>query len=89
MKTTALAALSLLLACQWSLAETKTFFFAKETAKEYTRIADYIGKAVLFTGKVRSMGSWARFSGSVAPTDGKAPKKKTSPPTWNSISWRS
>jgi hypothetical protein len=34
-------------------------------------VSDYAGKPVTFTGKIRSMGSWARFSGKVTPTDGK------------------
>jgi hypothetical protein len=34
-------------------------------------VSEYAGKPVIFTGKIRTMGSWARFSGSVAPADGK------------------
>lgn len=34
-------------------------------------VSDYAGKPVTFTGKIRAMGSWARFFGSVAPADGK------------------
>lgn len=37
-------------------------------------VTEYAGKAVKFTGSVRQMGSWARFTGSVAPADGKAVK---------------
>ena len=36
-------------------------------------VAEHAGKAVTFTGKVRAMGSWARFLGKVATTDGKKP----------------
>ena len=37
-------------------------------------VTDYAGKAVKFTGSVRQIGSWARFTGSVAPADGKPVK---------------
>lgn len=39
-------------------------------------VAAHVGKAVTFTGNVRVSGSWARFSGNVAPADGKAPKEQ-------------
>jgi hypothetical protein len=34
-------------------------------------VSEYAGKPVTFTGKIRAMGSWARFSGAVTPADGK------------------
>ena len=37
-------------------------------------VTDYASKAVKFTGSVRQIGSWARFTGSVAPADGKPVK---------------
>lgn len=37
-------------------------------------VTDYAGKAVKFTGSVRQVGNWARFTGSVAPADGKPVK---------------
>ena len=39
-------------------------------------VSEYVGKPVQFTGKIRAMGSWARFFGKVAPADGKAPKNE-------------
>jgi hypothetical protein len=39
-------------------------------------VSEYAGKPVQFTGKIRAMGSWARFFGKVAPADGKAPKNE-------------
>ncbi|MFZ4595193.1 MAG: hypothetical protein ACOYOF_13130 [Verrucomicrobiaceae bacterium] len=35
-----------------------------------------IGKAVTFTGHVRTSGNWARFQGNVATADGKAPESE-------------
>lgn len=37
-------------------------------------VTEYAGKAVKFTGSVRQMGNWARFTGKVAPADGKPVK---------------
>lgn len=37
-------------------------------------VSKQIGKPVTFTGQIRVVGSWARFHGDVAPTDGKPPK---------------
>jgi hypothetical protein len=34
-------------------------------------VADYAGKPVTFTGKLRTLGNWARFTGKVTPADGK------------------
>jgi len=39
-------------------------------------VSERIGKAVTFTGSVRANGSWARFQGNVATTDGKRPTKQ-------------
>lgn len=36
-------------------------------------VTDHIGQAVIFTGKVREIGGYARFTGKVATADGKAP----------------
>lgn len=37
-------------------------------------VSDYAGEAVTFTGKIRVIGQWARFTGSVAATDGSPPE---------------
>jgi hypothetical protein len=37
-------------------------------------VAEYAGEAVTFTGKIRVIGQWARFTGSVAATDGSPPE---------------
>lgn len=37
-------------------------------------VAEYAGEAVKFTGNIRSIGEWARFTGSVAAADGSTPK---------------
>jgi uncharacterized membrane protein len=37
-------------------------------------VSDYAGKPVTFTGKLRTQGNWARFTGKVTPTDGRAAK---------------
>ncbi|MCX6979276.1 MAG: hypothetical protein NTV08_00765 [Verrucomicrobia bacterium] len=39
-------------------------------------VSGQIGKPVIFTGGVRASGSWARFQGNVATTDGKKPTKR-------------
>ena len=38
-------------------------------------VSERIGKPVIFTGNVRATGSWARFQGNAATTDGKKPTK--------------
>lgn len=37
-------------------------------------VSEYAGEAVTFTGKIRVIGQWARFTGSVAATDGSPPE---------------
>ena len=39
-------------------------------------VSGQIGKPVIFTGGVRASGSWGRFQGNVATTDGKKPTKQ-------------
>lgn len=39
-------------------------------------VAAHVGKAVEFTGDLITHEGWARFSGNVAPTDGKAPENE-------------
>jgi hypothetical protein len=38
-------------------------------------VTKHVGKRVTFTGSVKVSGEWATFSGNVAPSDGKPPKK--------------
>jgi hypothetical protein len=37
-------------------------------------VSSYVGNGVTFTGTVEVSGTWAKFTGGAAPTDGKAPK---------------
>lgn len=39
-------------------------------------VAAHVGKAIEFTGDLITHEGWARFSGNVAPTDGKAPENE-------------
>lgn len=39
-------------------------------------VAAHVGKAIEFTGDLITREGWARFSGNVAPTDGKAPENE-------------
>ena len=84
MKSTSLFAFLLGLVCLVQPAAGQAPYEPKAGSAERKAIMDamrapvskQIGKPVTFTGQVRVVGSWARFHGNVAPTDGKPPKSE-------------